>query len=233
MWSVQVSRWEGVSFQRAEPGACYSPARGADQWAGRPPRHGRPEPRSRTVSVRQSVQTHCRGDSRGLSDALQSIPHLARAILHGCHSGGAEAILEREDPEEGERKFNILLELLRETGAFVFQIHLHGKNLESLHRYIPKEALPIQYGGTQQAFDNSAWKREILNDAEYFHRLEQFHVANDLKSCSSSPDEVLNSERQLIDTETDSEGESDRSSNQFFNCDSHGPRTWKSYWKVL
>ena len=27
-------------------------------------------------------------------------------------------------------------------------MHIHGSNLESLHEHIPKEVLPIEYGGT-------------------------------------------------------------------------------------
>lgn len=56
----------------------------------------------------------------------------------------------------------------------IFQIYLHGKSLESLHNHIPKEILPAEYGGTQSNFDNTIWRKSILNDAEYFHHLEWY-----------------------------------------------------------
>ncbi|CAD7086529.1 unnamed protein product [Hermetia illucens] len=54
------------------------------------------------------------------------------------------------------------------------RIYLHGKSLESLHNHIPKEILPAEYGGTQSNFDNTIWRKSILNDAEYFHHLEWY-----------------------------------------------------------
>lgn len=88
------------------------------------------------------------------------------------------------------------------------QIHLHGKNLASLHRYIPKEALPSQYGGTMAAFDNSTWKREILNDRKYYETLEEFHRwKGDVDGeAMISPAEVP-SQIQFIDAETEGDSE--------------------------
>lgn len=98
--------------------------------------------------------------------------------------------------------------------SLISQIHLHGKKLESLHRFIPKEALPSEYGGTQQAFDNSTWRREILNDADYFNGLESFHCLNDRSSYSS--DSPMTNQTQYVDVDTDDDSE--RGSNEFFNC---------------
>lgn len=68
------------------------------------------------------------------------------------------------------------------------QIHTHGKDLKSLHRHIPKEILPSEYGGTQGAFDNSKWREQLLNDQEYFTRLETYsHDPKQLKSPISEP----------------------------------------------
>lgn len=103
------------------------------------------------------------------------------------------------------------------------QIHLHGKSLESLHKYIPKEALPSEYGGTQGPFDNSSWKREILNDREYFERLEELQrlseVDEDDSSSLGSPGQTsLNGKLAFIDGETEDSEASEE--NLFFNCDS-------------
>lgn len=103
------------------------------------------------------------------------------------------------------------------------QIHLHGRNLESLHRFIPKEALPSQYGGTQSAFDNSDWKRELLNDRDYFERLEESRgVDLEIDSTDSCAGKISMDGHQVefIDADTeDSEG-SEESGNTFFNCNS-------------
>lgn len=48
--------------------------------------------------------------------------------------------------------------------------------MKSLHCHIPRESLPREYGGTLGPFDNSKWKKEILNDHEYFKELEKFSV---------------------------------------------------------
>lgn len=56
----------------------------------------------------------------------------------------------------------------------ISQIHSHGNDLKSLHRHIPREILPLEYGGSQGAFDNHAWREQIINDEDYFTRLETY-----------------------------------------------------------
>lgn len=101
-----------------------------------------------------------------------------------------------------------------------FQIHLHGRKLESLHKFIPKEALPKEYGGTQPPFDNSHWRSSILADREYFERLERFQSVDEdsfspVKSSTGANLEFIDAE----DTE-DSEGSDGDGGGQFYNCDS-------------
>lgn len=50
----------------------------------------------------------------------------------------------------------------------------HGGDLQSLHRHIPKSILPAEYGGLQGSFDNTKWREQIINDEEYFNRLEMY-----------------------------------------------------------
>lgn len=55
---------------------------------------------------------------------------------------------------------------------FYSQIFTHGSKLESLHKFIPKNLLPIEYGGVLNIFNNSDWCRSILKDADYYNNLE-------------------------------------------------------------
>ena len=101
---------------------------------------------------------------------------------------------------------------------FLPQIHLHGRNLDSLHRFIPRDVLPSQYGGTRGAFDNSSWRREIYNDMEYFVRLEEFHQVSE--DFVSSPGDLSLNENQIQFIDAETETDSEAGSNEFFNCDS-------------
>lgn len=38
-----------------------------------------------------------------------------------------------------------------------------------------------EYGGTQPPFDNTIWRQKILNNADYFLRLESFHEEREIK----------------------------------------------------
>jgi hypothetical protein len=62
------------------------------------------------------------------------------------------------------------------------QIYLHGNDLQSLYKHIPKECLPQEYGGMQPPFDNRIWRESIFENDDYFERLETF-------SCESTPGE--------------------------------------------
>ncbi|CRK93457.1 CLUMA_CG006993, isoform A [Clunio marinus] len=55
------------------------------------------------------------------------------------------------------------------------RIHCHGNDLNSLYKHIPRDCLPSEYGGTQPPFDNSIWRQRILNNEEYFIRLESYN----------------------------------------------------------
>lgn len=62
---------------------------------------------------------------------------------------------------------------------FFFQIFTHGSDLQSLHRYIPKEILPAEYGGRQSNFDNTEWREQIIKDDKYFVRLETYNMCDE------------------------------------------------------
>ena len=84
------------------------------------------------------------------------------------------------------------------------RIHLHGSNMNSLHKYIPKSILPAEYGGEQEPFDNTAWRENILDNEDYFANLESMTSAERKLSGenNNSDTESLNS-IPFIDTETE------------------------------
>lgn len=48
-----------------------------------------------------------------------------------------------------------------------------------------------EYGGTQPPFDNTIWRQKILNNSDYFLRLESFHEDREIKQnidiCDKQP----------------------------------------------
>lgn len=48
------------------------------------------------------------------------------------------------------------------------QYVLHGSDLRSLHRHIPRSVLPEEYGGTAGQLDMRAWSRLLLDCEEEF-----------------------------------------------------------------
>lgn len=64
----------------------------------------------------------------------------------------------------------------------ILQIITHGNDLSSLHRYIPKNILPKEYGGELEAFDNTKWREQIIDDEDYFQRLESYAINNNQKN---------------------------------------------------
>lgn len=48
------------------------------------------------------------------------------------------------------------------------QYVLHGSDLRSLHRHVPRSVLPEEYGGTAGQLDMRAWSRLLLDCEEEF-----------------------------------------------------------------
>lgn len=95
-----------------------------------------------------------------------------------------------------------------------------------MHRHIPKEILPKDYGGNQPPFDNTAWRTQILNDEDYFMHLEKYIKSSDDESPSNgTPTHSLSdadgASSVNFDTETeDSENEDD---DCFYACNEDVP----------
>ncbi|KAM7292881.1 hypothetical protein ISCGN_026016 [Ixodes scapularis] len=62
--------------------------------------------------------------------------------------------------------FHLIKPFLKDK--FVRRMHVHGKNLESLHKFLPPEILPAEYGGLRGPFDNGPFCAELYqNDATF------------------------------------------------------------------
>ena len=100
------------------------------------------------------------------------------------------------------------------------QIHLHGNDLNSLHKHISKDVLPLEYGGTQP-FDNTAWRTKILENEDYFIKLETYgnHINNNNhnnnNNNNNNDEEIWEDSRSrmtLSENEYELEGENDNKS---------------------
>lgn len=78
------------------------------------------------------------------------------------------------------------------------QILTHGNDPTSLHRHIPKDILPVEYGGTQSTFDNTKWREQIIADEEYFDQLESYSY--DTKKITEFSTSELN-RQEFIESE--------------------------------
>lgn len=88
-----------------------------------------------------------------------------------------------------------------------------------MHKHIPKNILPLEYGGTQPAFDNTLWRENILQSEEYFHNLETYNNETGTdgvpdNDTDSLDDDAGNSE--FFDTETE-DSEFDESDQRIFS----------------
>lgn len=54
------------------------------------------------------------------------------------------------------------------TPSLLKQYILHGSDLRSLHRHLPRSVLPQEYGGTAGQLDMSAWSTLLLDSEEEF-----------------------------------------------------------------
>lgn len=62
--------------------------------------------------------------------------------------------------------FQLVKPFLKEK--LVRRMHLHGKDMDSLHKFLPAEILPEEFGGLQGPFDNGAFCDELYRADELF-----------------------------------------------------------------
>lgn len=61
---------------------------------------------------------------------------------------------------------------------FSFQLYVHGDNLESLYKHIPKRLLPEEYGGEAGPIQDiiTAWEKRIQSSADLLKSYEKYGV---------------------------------------------------------
>ncbi|XP_064482483.1 alpha-tocopherol transfer protein-like [Ornithodoros turicata] len=66
--------------------------------------------------------------------------------------------------------FNVFFSLAKPfmTSKHISRIHVHGTNMESLHKHIPPSILPEEYGGTDGPFDNTKFCQGLYDKDDFF-----------------------------------------------------------------
>lgn len=105
----------------------------------------------------------------GLSQASSLGPFLAKKVVGILQDGfpiRIKAVNIINEPRIFKGIFAIIKPFLKEKMAERFV--LHGSDLSSLHRTIPRSVLPEEYGGELGCLDASAWTQTLLDSEEEF-----------------------------------------------------------------
>ena len=65
---------------------------------------------------------------------------------------------------------------------FSFQFHIHSK-YETLYKYMPKDCLPAEYGGSNGTIQDvvNTWEKKLLAYKEYFEEEVQYGTNEKLR----------------------------------------------------
>ncbi|XP_062871634.1 alpha-tocopherol transfer protein-like [Trichomycterus rosablanca] len=105
----------------------------------------------------------------GLSQASNPGPLLAKKVVSILQDGfpiRIKAVNIINEPRIFKGIFAIIRPFLKEKMAERYV--LHGSDLSSLHRVIPRSVLPQEYGGVDGRLDMTAWSRTLLEAEEEF-----------------------------------------------------------------
>jgi len=105
----------------------------------------------------------------GLLQLRHSPPaHLQKVVqlIQDCFPARFKAIHIVNEPSVFGILFGIVKRFLNEK--LQERIHFHGCDYKSLHKYIPSEILPEEYGGMQSAMNNSDFVSKMLERDEQF-----------------------------------------------------------------
>ncbi|XP_063281674.1 alpha-tocopherol transfer protein-like [Pelobates fuscus] len=103
----------------------------------------------------------------GLSQASHFGPFMAKKVIGILQDGfpiRIKAVNVINEPRIFKGIFAVLKPFLKEK--LVNRFFLHGSDLNSLHKNIPNDILPDEYGGTVGKLDPSAWGQVLLTSEE-------------------------------------------------------------------
>lgn len=117
----------------------------------------------------------------GLSQASHLGPFIAKKVTGILQDGfpiRIKAVNVINEPMIFKGIFAILKPFLKEK--LVKRFFLHGSDLNSLHKNIPKSILPEEYGGTAGKLDQSAWSNILLtSEADMAENVHQVNPVYD------------------------------------------------------
>lgn len=113
----------------------------------------------------------------GWAHLLQFDPSYVKKVFTMIQDGMStrfKGIHYYQPPTGFETFVNIMKSVLSEKNKQ--RVHVHGDNIESLYKFIPKRILPTEYGGEsgpiQDLIDD--WEKKLFASKEYLKEIEKY-----------------------------------------------------------
>ncbi|XP_043945947.1 alpha-tocopherol transfer protein-like [Protopterus annectens] len=117
----------------------------------------------------------------GLSQASHLGPFLAKRVVGLLQDGfpvRIKAVNIINEPRIFKGIFAIIRPFLKEK--ITNRFFLHGSNLNSLHKNVPRHILPQEYGGSAGVLDTALWNQTLLaSEEEFVHHFSHSPVTDD------------------------------------------------------
>lgn len=83
----------------------------------------------------------------------------------------------------------------READCEPFQLYVHGYDLESLYKHVPKRLLPTEYGGEAGTIPSLVeyWEKKLLDNRDALLEWEQYGTNESLRRGAPITEESLGS----------------------------------------
>ncbi|XP_076029000.1 retinol-binding protein pinta-like isoform X1 [Oratosquilla oratoria] len=110
---------------------------------------------------------------------LQMSPALvkkAMTVWQDCYPTRPKGINYINTPPGFETIFNLFKSFMKEK--MKKRVHVHGSDLESLYKQVPRDILPIEYGGTNGSVDDITryWAKKVEDKRDWLLNDEKFCV---------------------------------------------------------
>lgn len=89
--------------------------------------------------------------------------------------------------------FNVFKSFINEKNKT--KLYVHGSNLESLYKVIPKSLMPLEYGGEVGSLESitNSWEKRIVSYRDYYKEEESFGVDEAKRIAKKSTDKFADS----------------------------------------